>query len=545
MAPRFTILIALISVVYGTLLFHLYTLQVYQGHEYLAKAESQYTAARLLTPARGAIFLTDKNGNRVPVASEKDMPLIYAVPKVLTSPADAARAIAPLIGVSEESILAKLSKKNDGYEALLEKAGDAVANGVQSLNIKGVYVESVPERFYPFGTLASQVIGYYGPSPDGTNGGHYGIESYYDSLLSGVPGSVKTGDVAPPRDGSDVALTIDPNIQTETERILGDLIGTYHGTGGTMIVEEPKTGKILAMANVPGFDPNDYAHAPLSSFVNPALQQVYEPGSVMKLLTMSAGIDTGKITPNTTFYDTGSVTLNGKTIMNWDRKAHGTISMTYVIEKSLNTGAVFAEEKTGDAVFKSYLDKFGVGQKTGIDLPGEVKGDVRNLGAHARKIAFATASFGQGVSMTPLQLVNAVAAIANGGTLMQPYINAAGSPKAIRTVISEDTARAVTGMMQNALSKISTGPITGYSLAGKTGTAQVPDLAHGGYSDKVINTYVGFGPVKDPRFVILVKLDDPPGSPLASESVIPAFHDLSQFILNYYAVPPDNLPSPK
>lgn len=259
---------------------------------------------------------------------------------------------------------------------------------------------------------------------------------------------------------------------------------------------------------------------------------------------MAAGIDAGKITPETTYNDRGSVTLDGWTIKNYDLDKYGPygkVTMTRVLERSINTGAVFAQREIGRELFTDYLHKFGFGEKTGIDLPAELGGDLRQLNPNARDIAFATASYGQGVAVTPLGLINAVSAIANGGVLMRPYLNAVLEPLVIRRVISEKAAREAAAMMVSAVDKAEVAVIKGYTLAGKTGTAFVPDFTHGGYTEKVINTYVGFGPTENPRFTALIKLNDPEGAPLAGLTVVPAFRDLAQFILNYYGVEPDRL----
>jgi cell division protein FtsI/penicillin-binding protein 2 len=542
MSFRLSLLIICLFLGYSILLFHLYSLQLGSGEYYLARAESQYVSREVLKASRGTIYLTDKNQKQVPVAGNKDFPIIYAVPKALDDAAEIANRLAPILNQPVDKLLSQLSKKNDSYELLLKKAPPEIAKKIEDLKIKGIYIDSVPERFYPFGELSAQVLGFVGPNSTGTeDSGHYGVEELYNEKLSGTPGEIKDTKIISPKPGEELILTIDFNIQTEAERILASLVQTHRARGGSVIVEEPKTGKILAMGSYPTFDPNNYKEADLRNFLNPAIQEIYEPGSVFKIITMAAGIDSGKITPETSFVDTGSIVVSGKKIQNWDQKAHGKVTMTNVIEQSINTGAAFAERQTGDNIFREYVTKFGFGEKTGIDLPGEIKGDLRQLRPGAAAVAFATASFGQGVAVTQIELINAFSAIANGGELMQPYINAALKPKTIRRIITPATAEAVTQMMVSAVDKANIAKIKGYAVAGKTGTAQVPDFLKGGYTDKLIHTYVGFGPVKNPRFVILLKLDEPQGAPLAGTTVVPAFRDLAQFILNYYEVPPDRL----
>jgi len=360
-----------------------------------------------------------------------------------------------------------------------------------------------------------------------TPAGLYGIEKLRNEELAA---------------GDDVHLTIDRNLQAEAEQKLAELIPQYRATGGTIIVEEPKTGKILALASKPDFDPNVYADSPINSFLNPAVQYLYEPGSVMKPFTMAAAIGSGALTPTSTFTDVGHITLNGKTISNFNNNAYGTITMTNVIENSVNMGAVYAESKAGNQRFYEYLTRFGFGEPTGVDLPDELAGNLKNLERKdARQIDFATASFGQGVAVTPIQLINAFAAIANGGLLMRPYVDAHAAPYVVRRVMDEATARAVAGMMESSVVFNKLAAIPSFRVAGKTGTALIPNFATGGYTDELIHTYVGFAPVSDPRLVILAKMDRPQVGELAGLTVVPAFRDLMEFALNYYSIPPDNL----
>ena len=446
------------------------------------------------------------------------------MPKVIDDIDEASQLLAPIVKISPDKLKTLLAKPNDEYELLLHKADPEQVRQIRELGLKGIYIDNQTFRFYPFATLASQVLGFVSPSEESDElKGRYGIEAHYNDFLR----------------KDDLELTIDRDIQSQAEKVLKSLSEKYSVAAGTVIVQDPKTGKILAMGNYPNFDPNEYSKYPLQSFMNSAVQSVYEPGSVFKVITMAAGIDSGKITPKMKFYDSGSLTLNGKTVKNWDLKAHGTVTMTEVIEQSINTGAAFAEKQTGHDIFYNYLLKFGFDGITGIELPGEISGKLRNLKSSFRDINFATAAFGQGVSVTPIQLINAISAIANGGTLMKPYILADESPEIIEEVISEETSKQVAEMMISAVDKAEIAKIPGYSIAGKTGTAQIPDFKKGGYSGEFIHSYVGFGPVSDPKFTILIKIDKPKGGTLAGATVVPAFKELAQFILNYYNIQAD------
>jgi cell division protein FtsI/penicillin-binding protein 2 len=256
---------------------------------------------------------------------------------------------------------------------------------------------------------------------------------------------------------------------------------------------------------------------------------------------MASALDDGVITPTSTYYDKGYLTLNGRTIRNWDLKAHGQTTMTQVIEKSLNTGSAYVGRQLGKEKYYNYLTKFGFTKKTNIQLSDEVVGNIEPV-KKTRSIHLATASFGQGISVTPIALINAVAAIANKGMLMQPNLLQSNKPQKVRRVVSEKAAQEITTIMTSAVKKARVAQVAKYKVAGKTGTAQVPDFKKGGYTDDVINTYVGFAPSSDAQFVILFRIDKPLGAPLAGQTVVPAFRELAEFILNYYNIAPDNLP---
>ncbi|MBI2406375.1 MAG: penicillin-binding protein 2 [Candidatus Harrisonbacteria bacterium] len=523
---------------YAAAIGNLYHLQIAKGKYYAARAESQHRLAGYLSPSRGGIYLTDKYGNSIPAAINKSYPTIFAVPKEIEDVAEGSALVASVLNLDGEKIQRAFGKSNELYKLLVKKATEEEVRKVKDANIRGVYVDTDEARYYPFGGLAAHVLGFVGSGSDGKEIGRYGIEAQFDDALAGTPGAVSGDKIEKPTPGKDVLLTIDRNVQFTAEEILARLVKTYGAAGGSVIVEDPKTGKMLALASEPTFDPNTYAMSPVEVFLNPAAQSLYEPGSIMKVVTMAAALDAGKITPDTAFYDVGFLTLNGKTIRNWDLKAYGALTMTGVIEHSVNTGAAFAEQKLGHARFRQYLVNFGLSEPTNIGLPGELAGNLRNLAKNARDINFATASFGQGISVTPMELISAISAIANGGLLMQPYLQAGQSPKLVRRVISKTAAEETTRMMVSAVKGAKIADMPGYTVAGKTGTAQVAE--RGGYGEDVINTYAGFAPAYDPKFVILIKLDKPKGAPLAGVTVVPAFRELAEFLLQYYNVPPDH-----
>src|SRR3989344_721439 len=545
MKGRLTLIALGVITVYSGLLFRFYNLQINKGDYYSARAESQFRSSGLLEPRRGNIYFSDKNGNSIPAAINKDYPSIYAVPKEIQDAKNSAAILSKILSVSESQILKSLLKTNDLYELLLVKATVEQVEAVRLAAIAGIYIADDTLRFYPFGKLSAHLLGFVGPSDkDDLLRGRYGIEAAFDSELHGVSGVTEEDKIIRPKSGKDISLTIDRAIQARAEEILSGVIKEYEAVSGTVIVQEPATGKILALGNYPAYDPNSYSEYAVKSFLNPAIEAVYEPGSIIKVLTMAAGIDSGKITPDTTYYDTGSVTINGRTIKNWDfekKGAHGKVTMAEGIEQSINTAMVFAEKKTGHVAFLNYLEKFGLEEETSIELPGEVSGSLRPLKKNARDINFATASFGQGISTTPLQVLRAIGSIANGGVMMNPYIIEGTEPRMVRRVVSKEAADQVTAIMVSAVAKAQVAQIPNYRIAGKTGTAQVPDFGRGGYTDDVINTYVGFAPASSPKFIVLIKIDKPRGAPLAGLTVVPAFRELTHFVLNYYNIPPDDL----
>lgn len=536
---RFTFLISVAFLFYGALVFRLYDLQVAKGDTYAAKASSQFAAGQTLDAPRGVIYFTDKNGNRTPVAINRDLPVVFAVPKEVEDAEAVLASVAPYFpDLDQEATLKRLQNKKSQFALFGKKVSQDTVDAIEKLNLTGVHVDTQAFRYYTLGASAGHLLGFVGPSQDSLgDAGRYGVEEFYDERLTGDSGVLDGGKLTFPTPGQDLQLTIDPNVQAEAQTLLTNLVSRFSAKGGTIIVQEPHSGKILALVDAPTFDPNDYGKAPLEAFVDGAVQKQYEPGSVVKVLTMAAGIDAGKFTPDTTVYDDGEFEVSGFKIRNWDLKAYGTVTMTNIIENSLNVGTSLAQRLAGKDTFVKYIKAFGYGERTGVDLPGEIKGDLGEiLQKDASEIAFATASFGQGIAATPMQVISALSAIANGGELMRPYVNAELEPDVRRRVIKEDTAHKVAKMMTTAVETNNVAEIAGYDVAGKTGTAQ---LASGGtYGDKVINTYVGFAPSYDPRFSILVKLDQPAGAPLAGQTVVPVFRELAQFLLTYYEVPP-------
>ncbi|MDO8470287.1 MAG: penicillin-binding protein 2 [bacterium] len=529
MTFRFVALAAFFSLLYGAAITNLYRVQIERGAAYIERAEARQVELKELQLRRGKIFFTDRAGTNIPVAFQRDYPVVYAAPNEITDPAKTANAVAPLVGMTAAELTKTFSNSERKFALLKDQAPTELTDAVAALALKGIYIKKKQYRSYPFEALAAPLIGFVGVNREHSEpAGIYGLEKLYNASLAR---------------GEDFMTTIDRNLQAAAELSLEKLIERYDAISGAVLIAEPATGRLLTMASLPSFDPNDYSAAPVGRYDNPTVQYMYEPGSVMKPLTIAAGIDAGAITPETTYYDSGSVTLNGWTLKNFRDEVYHTISMTNVLEHSVNTGAVFAERALGHERFHDYLVKFGFGAKTGVDLPDEVSGSLKNIERKdVRAVDFATAAYGQGTAVTPIQLIAAFGALANGGLLMRPYLSADAKPTVVRRVLAESTAKTVTGMLESAVRVNNVAVISGYRVAGKTGTAYIPDLVRGGYRDEFIHTFIGYAPASDPKFVILVKLERPALGETAGVTVVPAFRELAQYVLNYYRIPPDDVP---
>ncbi len=538
----------------ATIISRLVFLQIIDRNYWQAMAKGQYRFSQEIGPERGEIFLKDKKGNAYTLATNKDSQFVYLSPKEIKDKIDTVSKLSRILDLTESQISEKLEDEESLFVVLKEKLSDTEINNIKELNLAGVYLKSEKIRYYPFGSLASHILGFVG----GDNSGQYGIEGYYNDILKGKEGFIEgeksrsgasiffNTNFSPAEKGSDLFLTIDYNIQFLAEKLLKGAKANLEIESGTIIVAEPNSGKIIALANYPNFDSNNYSEIKnLDIFQNSAVQKLFEPGSVFKPITMASALDTEKITPQTKYTDPGILKIGGYKIYNYDGRTWGEQTMTGVLEKSINTGAVFAEKAAGDENFLEYVKRFGLFEKTGIDLQGEVWSENKTLKS-GREINFTTASFGQGVEITPIQLVRAFSAIANGGKLINPYIVENPSPlsKGEEQVISSRTASQLQAMLVSVVENgyANRTKIAGYYIAGKTGTAQIPwtalDIDKAGYSEKTIQSFIGFAPAFNAQFIILVKLNNPKTS-TAEYSAVPIFKELAKYIIDYWQIPPD------
>lgn len=540
----------------------LYVLQVVGRDKWVAMAEEQHTIDQSLRAERGSVSLRDGDST-YPIAVNREYRLVYVIPKLVDDVPGTAVALASILGVEESMIRDRLSNRADPFEIIKKKITSEEEMRIKELRLKGVSFLPEIYRYYPAGELASRVIGFAGPGDDGETG-IYGIEASWNSELHGKDGvisqerdaagrwiSLTDRDHIEPEDGENLILTIDRVIQYEVEKILSESREKFNADTASAIVLEPKTGKILAMATLPDFNPNEYGKTEdISLFMNPTISLPYESGSVMKPITIALGIEDGKITPNTEFTDTGFVKEAGYTIKNAEDKVYGRSTMTKVLEESVNTGMMYVQQLVGNIPFREGLKRFGFGAKTGIRLPAENAGNLRNLDNPKSTIQFLTASFGQGITVTPLQLAMAYGAIANDGILMKPQIvdriiDAKGNirsiePEEVRRVLSKDTAKKVGEMLRSVVvnGHGKRADVPGYLVGGKTGTAQVAKKGVKGYDENItIGSFVGYAPINDPRFVVVVKFDNPRDVQWAESSAAPAFGAIMRFLLSYATVP--------
>ena len=525
--------ILLFIILFSTaLISKLFSTQVLQADFYKALAQGLNTFSNNeLQTERGKIFF--KNGEYL--AINKNWPLVFAYPPKITEANSCAEILSQILSLDKNFILEKL-EKDTLYSPIKNKLNEEEVAALNALDLDGIYLDFNRGRYYPQESLASQTIGFLGA--EGV--GQYGLEEYYNKTL------IDSGN------GPDFFLTLDYNIQFTAEKLLQEAKEKLDIESGQIIVIEPDSGKIIALANFPNFNPNQYidyaTDGNLEIFENKTTQKLFEPGSIFKPITMAIGIEEGKITPQTTYIDKGVVKIGGWSIYNYELRVWGEKTMTEVLEKSINTGAVFVQKKIPDSIFLNYLEKFGIFEPTGIDLP-EVYSENKQF-KKGYEINFATASFGQGIEMTPVQVVRAIGCIANGGKLVTPYlIEASSSSENEKQVISQKTASQLTAMLVSSVENgyAKRAKLPGYYIAGKTGTSNIPfsnlGINKSGYSNKTWQSFIGWLPAFDPKFLILVKLDNPKAKAAGASTTLTA-RDLMKYIVNYYQIPPDYEISP-
>lgn len=528
--------------------------QVMQHGPLSAVAAAEHAAMSVQTASRGQIL--DANNNAL--ATDITMNQVYGVPRQMRDPALTAQELSPILGLSTQH-LERLFSSYAGYILLAEKVDASTSRRIRGLALPGVVLNPVLQRDYPERSTAAQILGYVGWNGRGT----YGIERSYDKLLSGKAGlrsvlkdtagndiPVRSGSASPAHSGADLRLSIDRVVQQMVENELAKTVKKHGADGGTIIVMDPRTGYILGMASTPSYNPNHYAQYPPERYMNPATESTYEPGSTFKIITMAAGLDTHVITPDTAFDDTGAFVVANRTLHNWNNGAFGWETMTQVLQHSANVGAAWVSQRLGEQKFYTYVKRFGFGRPTGVDLPDEGSGILPLPGDSSWTIVNQfTNAFGQGLAVTPLQIVHAVAAVANGGVMMKPQVVESMTydghridhpPVSQGRVLSRASAATLTHMLvRSAINgEAALGLVKGYNIAAKTGTANVAGPGGRYILGDTIASIVGYAPAFDPRFVALVKIDHPRDTPWGSMAAAPVLHDLFQELFMYYHIPP-------
>jgi stage V sporulation protein D (sporulation-specific penicillin-binding protein) len=555
---RFRFLSIFIALIYLLLIVRLFFIQVIGGSKYKIAASSQHFFEMVIPANRGNIYTSDGSI----LAMNTDAYLVYAQPRLIGDKARFIKDIAKVMDVDEISLKDKLSDNSLYWLPLFHKVDPLQVEKLQSLNLTGIGYESESVRYYPEASMAANLLGFVAMDLDGKDKGYFGLEGYYDRDLSGKNGTVKferdaNGDQIilannkriPPENGRSMTLWLDRMVQHIADVRLKAGIEKYGAKEGTVTIMDPKTGGILAMSTYPTYDQAHFNQYPDNLYKNAIVASSYEPGSTFKVLVMAAGIQENIITPDFVMNEDGPVKIGEYVIRTWDNQYHGSVTMTDVLIHSSNVGMVFIERKLGPKKLLDYIHGYGFGKPTGIDLEEELSPELRPDNDW-KDIDFATSSFGQGIAVTPLQMIRAVSAIANDGMMMAPKMvkeikDQNGkvikiSPQKIKQIISPETARIVTEMMIAAVDKGESkwAKPKGYRIAGKTGTAQIPVAGH--YDDKkTIASFVGFAPADNPKFVILVTLREPSSSQWGSETAAPLFFDIAQDLFLYYGIPPN------
>jgi len=565
---RARLLSALFIIAAALLVVRLYFVQIVHGTEYQKSAQGQYVATGPDTEDRGNIFFTTKDGQLVSAAVMKSGWRIAIAPKDIADQESVYETLNKMTPVDRDRFFASTAKTADPYEEVAFRVSDTAAKALRAKNIPGLIFVQDQWRDYPAGVLASQAIGFVGYEGTSTSRvGVYGLErEYQDTLAKPTSGlyvnpfaelftnmeSALSGD--PSAHQGSIVTSIEPNVQAQLEKTLEQVMKTYTPDFAGGIVMDPHTGQVVAIGARPAFDPNTYNEVnDPSVFSQQLVEGRYELGSIMKPLTMAAGIDSGAVTATTTYNDTGCIEVGTYKICNFDLKARGVIPMQQVLSQSLNLGASFVATKTGYPVFTEYMRAYGLGERTGIDLPNEVAGDLSPLGeGFGPAVNYHTASFGQGISVSPIEMIRALSALANGGVLPNPHVVTgikyeSGITRSIPVssgakVITPQTAETVTDMLVKVVDKsLLEGALKQehYSIAAKTGTAQIPKT--GGYlgGDVYLHSFFGYFPAHDPRFIIFLYAYKPHGQKFASATLAHPFLDIAKFLINYYAIAPD------
>lgn len=560
MQNRIRVLAIFIIILFFAILARLFYVQVLHASVYKARGVGQYVAAKDESTPRGSIYFSREDGTLISAATMNSGYLLAIAPNKITNPDDVYKQISDIYPIDKDLFYEKINKKNDPYEEIAHRVPKDKAEILLAKKIKGTFMTRETWRAYPGKTTAAHALGvvaHIGNYEEGV----YGLEKYYQKYL--VSGD-KLASVNPfaaafrnlsggSNENMDIVTTLEPEVQVALEKTLDDIQKQYSSDGVGGIVMNPRTGEILAMAYTPAFDPNDPTAAKdESAFLNPSVSKVYEFGSVIKPLIAAAGFDTGVITPETTYMDTGSVKVGIETIHNFDNKGRGLVTIKTILGQSLNTGMVMIAGKLGPNNMRKYFESYGLRKKTGIDLPSESGSLTSNLDSN-REIEFATASFGQGFAVTPLQVVRAFSTIANNGIPVNPHIvkeirKPGGSvvkkfeSTYMDRALSEKSAKTISSVLSKVVdTDLQNGTLSfaHHSVAAKTGTAQMVGPNGKYYTDQYLHSMFAYLPASDPKYLVFLYNVNPKGVEYASTSLSKPLFSYLQFLISYGRILPD------
>jgi len=562
---RTRIIFFCISIFALILISKLFLVQIVQSSYYSERADRQYSTPSSNIFERGTIYFSRKDGQLVSAAMQTTGFKVAINPTKITDEELIYEELSKIISLNHDEFLARVNKKDDPYEEIANYLSKEQADAISLLKIPGLSIYKEKWRFYPGGSLASQSLGFVAYKGDDL-GGRYGLERQYNDELSRnknnpyinffaeVFSNINETLFSDKSSEGDIVTTIEPSVQSFLEKTLENVKEKYQVDSIGGIIMNPQDGSIYALGSKPDFDLNNFSKVKIvSTFSNPLVENVFEFGSVIKPLVMAGALDAGVVTADTTYNDKGSVIVEDKEIFNFDKKGRGVVNMQEVLSQSLNTGMVFVYKKLGKKNMLDYMLSYGIKEKTGIDLPNETSGLVSNLINSPRDIEYANAAFGQGIALTPMETIRALASLSNGGNLIVPHIVQKikydnGTEKKIiyetaRAKITEATGEEITRMLVNVMDKAIQGgnaKLEHYSVAVKTGTAQVANNETGGYyEDRHIHSFFGYFPAYDPKFIVFLYAINPKGILYASQTWANPFLDITKFLINYYEIPPD------
>lgn len=562
---RINILSAFIIFIALLIVGKLFLVQIVHSRSYKELANKNYVTPVKGVFDRGVIYFTEKDGNLVQGATMKSGFKIAVEPKQIVSEEETYNKLSPYIKLNLQEFKSKIADKNDPYQEIANRLSEDDAEAILKLKLAGVYLYREKWRYYPGNDLAAQALGFVAYK-DNDLAGRYGMERYFDTNLTRnkdglyvnffaeVFANIKKSFFESNKREANVITTIEPTVQAYLQNKLNEVHTTWHSEKVGGIIMNPNTGEIYALAVAPNFNLNSFSKTPSTeTFANPTVENVFEFGSVIKPLVMAAAIDAGLVTPDTLYTDNdGYIKLNGQTIYNFDKKGRGTIPMQQVLNQSLNTGMVFVSKKLGHELERKYFYKYQLNKKTGVDLPNETHGLTSNLEA-PRDLEYATAAFGQGVAFTPMEVIRAFASLANGGKLVTPHMAKqyefeSGIKSNIKfdepiQILKPETSATITSMLVTVVDK---GILNGafknehYTVAAKTGTAQVAKESGGGYYDSTyMHSLIGYFPAYNPQFVMFLFNYKPIGATYSATTLTQPFMDTTKFLFSYYNIPPD------